>query len=189
MWASDCDSVRQRLPLLAGNDLPRTEETELVRHLADCAGCQARWESLKQSQQWLEQARVASAGAGGPGLREESVWTGVRQGLSRVDEQRSEDGRSWRSWLPAVATMAACLTVAIIGGDLWQSFGGGRTVVREGGQERFTGQALLGPNAGTRNLPVGNMPAFEPGRNEPWSGSNGNAGQFRRRNSGPYRNY
>ncbi len=189
MWGSDCDAIRLRLALMAGHDLPRSEETEVERHLVECVDCRRHWAALGQSQYVLEQARVLSATASMSAAGEESVWSGVSREMARLDGRRSERRRNWRSLLPAGAVAAACLTVGIIVGDLWfvagaPGVGGGD--MAGGGR---TGQALLSPQGSTPNLPVGNMPRPATRSDAEWPGRGGPVDPLQPRASGPYRNY
>jgi anti-sigma factor RsiW len=45
--SNPCPAWRERVCLLAGNSLPAGEQTEVQRHLAECAGCRAYHEEMK----------------------------------------------------------------------------------------------------------------------------------------------
>ncbi len=189
MWGSDCDTIRLRLALMAGHDLPRSEEAEVERHLAGCVDCRRHWAALGQSQHVLEQARVLSASASMSAAGEASVWSGVSREMARLDERRSERRRNWRSLLPAGAVAAACLTVGMIVGDLWLVAGspvvGGGDMAGSG----RTGQALMAPRGATPNLPVGNMSRPGTRSDAEWPRRGGLVDPLQPRASGPYRKY
>lgn len=189
MWGSDCDAIRLKLALMAGHDLPRSEETEVERHLAKCADCRRHWADLGQSQHLLEQARLLSSNAANSGSGEKSVWSGVSRELDRLDQQRSERRRNWRRLLPAGAVAAACLTVGMVMGDLWFA---ASVPEMEGGRSpggRFAGQALVSPSGASSNLRVSNVaqPSHRP--NGEWAGRERAVDPWLPRTSGPYRNY
>lgn len=188
MWGSDCDSIQLRLALLVGNDLPRAEQEELQQHLAGCPTCHARWRTLRESQQWLEQARVASATPSRVGGREESVWAGVRRGLTAVDQQQTRGARNWRNWLPAGAVAAACLAVAVGIGELWLPNSDNSRLADSTRGTLMPRQSLL--STGNPGLPVSmRTGGATPDTDAEWRWKALPERPQRTQPSGPYRNY
>jgi anti-sigma factor RsiW len=112
MLGSACRWVHTRLPLLAGDDLVGPERRWVERHLAGCAGCRERLESLREALGALH------AAASGPVAGETArLWPGLSR---EIRESRRPLTSSWsrRLAVPVLATAAVAALVAVAG-VLW----------------------------------------------------------------------
>lgn len=111
MGERSCAWVRDRLPLLAGDELAAPERPEVRRHLLGCPSCRARLERVEAALRVLRLAAVESpVSADGP-----SVWPELSRQIreSRRPAPRRAAPFSW-SWAGPSLALAAGLAVAFV---------------------------------------------------------------------------
>lgn len=102
-----CDDYLFDYSLMLDGELPEPQKTELMRHLASCAECAEKCAAMDEASHFLETDITPPAGFA------DGVMAAIKDGNvipAPVAEARSPR-RRWR----AVAALAACLAVVLIG--------------------------------------------------------------------------
>ena len=103
-----CDRYRPLLALLVGNDLDPREVPAVRRHLGDCAGCQAHWQSLQTSTgvlQTVAQRTIVPASV--------SIWFRLSKRLASRLAVAREDAPGWLTLGAFSAACAALLWLTV----------------------------------------------------------------------------
>jgi len=103
-----CRTVRKRIPVFVGGELPAAKSERVRRHLVACLACRAEAEEI-------ERARAAvreMAGAGAAGDWSPAEWRGmIREIIDAPDESRA-----WTAVMRLRPAFAATLGVLIVAG-------------------------------------------------------------------------
>jgi len=109
LFMSRCRQFRVDLALLAGGDLARPREVQVLRHVTTCPGCRRYWQSAQDGQKLLEQLRSS---VDERGAQAGSLWPQIRSRMLAMHQPA--EPADWRGWLPVGALAAACLTTILI---------------------------------------------------------------------------
>jgi hypothetical protein len=116
MWHDPCQSVRARLPLLAGGDLLGPSRRHVERHLVTCSDCRQQLASLEKALAALHHAREQSPVP----VQEASIWPGLAR---QIQESRRVE-TSWPHVLTWSSGVAASLLIVVGILALGRPFGG-----------------------------------------------------------------
>lgn len=89
------------------------EAARIDAHLGECGECRENWTALQRTMQMVDSAEVTEAPAG----FERVMWARVQPSLPQPKARLS--WWSPRAWAP-IAGLAAIITVAFVGGRIWQ---------------------------------------------------------------------
>jgi len=103
----NCRRARPNIALWIGNDLDEQSEQDVRRHLAVCPQCREYAHALRTSLRVLEQSERM------PGTQmHDSVWPDLSKRLRPAETRRRSE--RFNGWMPALAVVAACLTLVLI---------------------------------------------------------------------------
>jgi hypothetical protein len=102
----NCANWEERIALYMGGDLGREESAEVLRHLAECAGCQVFASGIRESLAMLHQAHGEEPDAAAYGAVRARVLSELRE--------RERRPAGWLWWGLGTAAAAAALLLAMM---------------------------------------------------------------------------
>lgn len=110
MWGDACGWARDRLPLLAGDDLAGDDRRRAQRHLIGCPSCRRRLESLREALSVLQgAAAVSPTKPSAP-----SLWPELERQIRESRRPAPSMSLPWpRIGLFSAVSLAAGLVVAV----------------------------------------------------------------------------
>ena len=111
---SDCQKVKELLPLWVGQDLTDgTASHDVERHLKECSDCDQHRKGLQSS---LDVLQVLSSRSFTTERQHESLWPRIADRISVVSRSQQSTGRNNRfsGWIPASVMMVAVATMVTV---------------------------------------------------------------------------
>jgi len=106
MTKRSCDAFREQIAEYLCDGLPEEEADTLLGHLSECSVCKQELDSLRETLTIVDEAHLATP----PGELADSVTAKV------LDELRGANPLPKpRSWPRAIASIAACLLIGLVG--------------------------------------------------------------------------